>query len=102
MRSYQARNWAWTFLHVFFNVWTTAVVGKAVIRQAFIRQMPASIRTHLATIPDSTSLESLAVLADRPIASENDAKDNSVGVAEIRVNDSEKLIGIMEDISRRS
>ena len=77
---------------------TTAVVGKAVIRQAFIRQMPASIQAHLATTPDSTSLESLAVLA---IASENDAKDNSVGVAELRENDSEKLIGIMEDISRR-
>ena len=63
--------------------------------------MPASIRAHLPTTPDSTSLESLAVLADRAIASENDAKDNSVGVAEVRVNDSEKLIGIMEDISRR-
>ena len=63
--------------------------------------MPASIRAHLATTPDSTSLKSLAVLADRAIASENDAKDNSVGVAEVRVNDSEKLIGIMEDISRR-
>ena len=63
--------------------------------------MPASIRAHLATTPDSTSLESLAVLAERAIASENDAKDNSVGVAEVWVNDSEKLIGIMEDISRR-
>ena len=40
-------------------------------------------------------------MADRAIASENDAKDNSVGVPEVRVNDSEKLIGIMEDISRR-
>ena len=30
---------------------TKAVVGKAVIRQAFIRQMPASIRAHLATQP---------------------------------------------------
>ena len=80
---------------------TTAVVGEAVIRQAFIRQMPASIRAHSATTPYSTSLESLAVLADRAIASENDAKDNSVGVAEVRVNDSEKFIGIMEDISRR-
>ena len=30
---------------------TTAVVGKAVIRQAFIRQMPVAIRTHLATQP---------------------------------------------------
>ena len=63
--------------------------------------MPASIQAHLATTPDSTSLESLAVLADRAIASENDAKDNSVRVAEVRVNDSEKLIRIMEDISRR-
>ena len=80
---------------------TTAVAGKAVIRQAFIRQMPASIRTHLATTPNSTSLESLAVLADRAIASENDVKDNSVGVAEVRVNDREKLMGIMEDIYKR-
>ena len=40
-------------------------------------------------------------MADRAIASENDAKDNSVRVAEVRVNDSEKLIGIMEDISIR-
>ena len=63
--------------------------------------MPASIRAHLATTPNSMSLENLAVLADRARASENDAKDNSVGFAEVRVNDSEKLIGIMEDISRR-
>ena len=63
--------------------------------------MPASIRAHLATTPDSTSLESLAVLAGRAIASENEVKDNSVGVAEVRINDSEELIGIMEDISRR-
>ena len=40
------------------------------------------------------------MIADRAIASENDIKDNSVGVAEVRVNDSERLIGIMEDISR--
>ena len=63
--------------------------------------MPASIRAHFATTPDSTSLESLAVLSDRAIASENDVKDNSVGVVEVIVNDSEKLMGIMEDISRR-
>ena len=69
---------------------TTAVVGKVVIRQAFIRHMPASIQAHLATTPNSTSLESLAALTDRAIASENDVKDNSVGVAEVRVNDSEK------------
>ena len=78
----------------------TAVVDKAVIRQAFIRQMPASIRAHLATTLGSISLESLAVLADRAIASENDVKENSVGVAEFRVNDSEKLMGIMEDFQK--
>ena len=49
-----------------------AVVGKAVIRQAIIRQMPASIRTHLVTQPDSATLESLAVLADRALAAEED------------------------------
>ena len=80
---------------------TTTVVGKAVLRQAFIWQMPASIRAHLGTTPDSTSLETLAVLADRALASATDVKENSVGVAEVRVNDSERLIGIMEDISRR-
>ena len=36
---------------------TKAVVGKAVIRQAFIRQMPTSINAHLATQPDSATLE---------------------------------------------
>ena len=53
---------------------TAAVVGKAVIRQAFIQQMPVSIRAHLATQPDSVSLKSLAVLADRAVASENDGR----------------------------
>ena len=52
-----------------------AVVGKAVIRQAFIRQMPVAIRTHLATQPDSAKLESLAVLADRALATENDVEE---------------------------
>ena len=47
---------------------TSAVVGKAVIRQAFIRQMPVSTR------PDSVSLEDLANLADCALASENEAK----------------------------
>ena len=58
----------------------SAVVGKAVIRQAFIRQMAASIRSHLAMTPDSTSLESLVILAERALASENDAKDSGLGV----------------------
>ena len=41
------------------------------------------------------------MLADRALASENDAKDSSVGVAEIQLNDSKRIIGIIEDISRR-
>ena len=55
---------------------TKAVVGKAVIRQAFIRQMPPSVRAHLATQPDSASLENLAILADRAVAAEKDVKDS--------------------------
>ena len=65
---------------------TKAVVGKAVIRQAFIRQMPASIRAHLATQPDSATLESLAVLADRALAAEEDVEESKPGV-EIKVED---------------
>ena len=57
------------------------------IRQAFIRQKPAYIRAHLATTPDSTSLESPAILAEKALASETDVKDSSVGVAEARVNE---------------
>ena len=46
---------------------TKAVVGKAVICQAFIRQMPlASVRAHLATQPDSAC----AMLANRTVAAE--------------------------------
>ena len=44
----------------------------------FIRQMPTSIRAHLATQPDSTLLESLATLADRALASESDGKETNV------------------------
>ena len=62
---------------------TKAVVGKAVIRQAFIRQMPALIRAHLATQPDSATLESLAVLADR------------------QVDKTTKLVGLLKDLSKR-
>ena len=80
---------------------TKAVVGKAVIRQAFIRQMPASIRTHLATQPDSATLESLAVLADRALAAEEDVEESKPGVAEIKVEESTKLVGLLEDLSRR-
>ena len=66
--------------------------------------MPASILAQLATTPDSTSLdmlESLATLADKALASENDAKDSSVGVAGIQMNNSTRIIGIMENMSRR-
>ena len=80
---------------------TTAVVGKAVIRLAFIRQMPTSIRARLATQPDSASLESLAVLADCAVASENDVEEAKQGVAQIQVSESGKLVGLLEDLSRR-
>ena len=80
---------------------TKAVAGRAVIRQAFIRQMPASIRAHLATQPDSASLESLAMLADRALASENDVDESKPGVAEIKVSKTGKLVGLLEDLSRR-
>ena len=71
------------------------------IRQAFIRQMPVSIIPHLATQPDSASLESLAVLADRAVASENDVEENKHGDAEIKVSERAKLVGLLEDLSRR-
>ena len=80
---------------------TKAVVGKAVIRQAFIRQMPASIRAHLATQPDSATLESLAVLDDRALASEADVEGSKPGVAEIKVDETTKLVGLLEDLSKR-
>ena len=80
---------------------TKAVVGKAVTRQAFIRQMPASIRAHLATQPDSATLESLAVLADRALAAEEDVEESKPGVAEIKVEETTKLVGLLEDLSRR-
>ena len=79
---------------------TKAVVGKAVIRQAFIRQMPASIRAHLATQPDSATLKSLAFLADRALAAEEDVEESKPGVAEIMVEETTKLVGLLEDLSR--
>ena len=50
-----------------FHKTPDSVVGKAVIRQAIIRQMPASIWAHLATTPDSTSLESYSFKERREI-----------------------------------
>ena len=75
---------------------TKAVVGKAVIRQAFIRQMPALIRANLATQPDSATLESLAMLAARALASEADIEESKPGVDETT-----KLVGLLEDLSKR-
>ena len=80
---------------------TKAVVGKAVIRQAFIRQMPASVRVHLVTQPDSATPEILAVLADRAPAAEEDVEESKSGVAEIKVEETTKLVGLLEDLSRR-
>ena len=74
---------------------------KAVIRQALIRQMPASIRAHLAAQPDSATLESLAVLADRALAAEEDVEESKPGVAEIKFDETNKLVGLLEDLSKR-
>ena len=71
---------------------TKAVVGKAVIRQAFIRQMPPSV---------SASLENLAMLADRAVTAEKDVDEAKPAVAEINVSESGKLVGLLEDLSRR-
>ena len=80
---------------------TKAVVGKAVIRQAFIRQIPPLVRAHLATQPDSASLENLAMLANRAVAAEKDVDEAKPGVAEIKVSEGRKLVGLLEDLSRR-
>ena len=58
--------------------------------------MPASIRAHLATQPDSATLESLAVLADRALAAEEDVEESKPGVEETT-----KLAGLLEDLSKR-
>ena len=63
--------------------------------------MPASVRAHLATQPDSASLESLAMLADRAVAAEKDVDEAKPGVAEIQVSESGKLVRLLEDLSRR-
>ena len=63
--------------------------------------MPASIRAHLATQPDSVTLESLAMLADRALASETNVGESKPGVAEIKVDETTKLVGLLEDLSKR-
>ena len=50
--------------------------------------MPTSIRAHLATQPDSASLESLAMIANRAVAAENDVDEAKPGVAKIQVSES--------------
>ena len=61
--------------------------------------MPTAIRAHLATQPDSASIESLAVLADRALASEMDVEEVKQGVAGIQVSESGKLVLLLEDLS---
>ena len=53
------------------------------------------------TQPDSATLESLAVLADRALAAEKDVEESKPGVAEIKVEEITKLVGLLEDLSRR-
>ena len=62
--------------------------------------MPPSVRAHLATQPDSASLENLAILATRAVA-EKDVDEAKPGVSEINVGESRKLVGLLEDLSRR-
>ena len=62
--------------------------------------MPTSIRAHLATQPDSATLESLAMLADRALASETDVEESKPWVAEIKVDKTTKLVGLLEDLSK--
>ena len=64
-------------------------------------QMPTSIRAHLVTQPDSATLESLAMLADRALASETDVEESKPGVAEINIDETAKLVGLLEELSRR-
>ena len=58
------------------------------IRQGFIRQMPVSIRAHLATQP--------VLWLPR-----NDVEDLKQGVVKIQVSESAKLVGLLEDLSRQ-
>ena len=62
--------------------------------------MPPSVRAYLATQPDSASLESLAMLADRAVAAEKYVDEAKPAVAEIHVSESEKLVGLLEVLSR--
>ena len=55
----------------------------------------------MATEPDSATLESLAVLEDRALASEADVEESKPGVAEIKVDETTKLVGLLEDLSKR-
>ena len=63
--------------------------------------MPPSVRAQLATQRDSASLENLAMLADRAVAAEKDVNEAKPGVAEIHICESVKLVGLLEDLSRR-
>ena len=55
----------------------------------------------MATQPDSATLESLVVLADWALASEADVEESKPGVAEIKVDETTKLVGLLEDLSKR-
>ena len=48
------------------------------------------------TQPDSASLENLAMLADRAVATEKDVDEAKPGIAEINVSESGKLVGLLE------
>ena len=43
----------------------------------------------------------MAILADRALASEADVEESKPGVAEIKVDETTKLVGLLEDLSKR-
>ena len=43
----------------------------------------------------------IAMLADRALASETDVEERKTGVAEIKVDETTKLVGLLEDLSKR-
>jgi len=84
------------------GIGASAVVGKEVLRQTFISQMPAAVRVHLATTPESTTLEDLAKLADCAVAAGSDK--TFAPVAEVRLESASadrNLLELLEKISLR-
>jgi len=84
------------------GIGTSAVVGKEVLRQTFISQMPAAVRVHLATTPECTTLEDLAKLADRAVAAGGDETFAPVAAVKIQSESADSnLLELLEKIANR-